>query len=245
MIQRVKRSRAYEDIVSQLSDLIERGELKPGDRLPAERELAQAFGVGRPTLRQALTVLAEAGVVEILPGSGVYLRNSINGAAPGQAGHAMGMVLLTEKQNPHDIIELRIGIEGEAAYLAAQRRTPEQVEKLKVLFQNLENAYLNTGYASEEDFQFHATIAEATGNPVFVKVMTSLADLFMQHLRETTHELYYEPDRVHVMRREHESILSAIIEQRAGDAREAMIKHLERVAERLRRAERVPEIPNE
>lgn len=235
-IQAVKRIRAYEDIVRQLTELIRQGEFQPGDRLPPERELAQAFGVGRPTLRQALTVLAEAGVVEILPGSGVYLKRP-NSGAPGTAGHAMAMVLMTECRNLYEILELREAIESEAAYLAALRRSPEHVEKLTAAFQDLETAFEVRKIAIHEDYRFHSTIAEATGNSVFLKVMTSLADLFLQQFQETTISLYHEPDRVRANLREHNAILKAIIEQRPDDAREATVKHLKRVAERLRRAE--------
>lgn len=240
-IRRVQRTRAYEDIVKQLSDLIRQGEFQPGDRLPPERELAIAFGVGRPTLRQALTVLAQAGIVEIHPGSGVYLRKPVGETAPGQAGNPMAMVLMTEKQDLHHILELRIGIEGEAAYLAALRRTPEQVEKLREFFRNLEAATASGRFTSDEDFRFHSMVAEATGNPVFVKVMTSLADLFIQQLVETTLSLYKEPDREQILRREHEEILLAIAEQRADDARDAMVRHLEHVMVRLERADRQAE----
>ncbi len=222
--------------MAQLGELVRRGEIKPGDRLPPERDLAQAFGVGRPTLRQALTVLAQAGVVEILAGSGVYLRKTFN-EVPGSAGHAMAMVLIAENKSLYNILELRVGIEGEAAYLAAQRRTDADVSRLHAAFRALDEAYYTTGMAVSEDYQFHNAIAEATGNPVFSRVMTSLADLFMQQFQETTRSLYHEPDRVLANRREHEEILHAILEQRPEEARLAMIRHLRRVADRLRRAE--------
>ncbi|HYF78777.1 MAG TPA: FadR/GntR family transcriptional regulator [Symbiobacteriaceae bacterium] len=235
-IQPVKRTRAYEDIVRQLADMVRRGELQPGDRLPSERDLATAFGVGRPTLRQALTVLTQAGVVEVLPGSGIYLRKSVP-EAPGEAtSQAMALFLMTEQQNLHDIIELRAAIEGEAAYLAALRRTPEQAQKILDAFSHLCEAYDTRGVAAEEDYQFHFLVAEATHNPVLLKVMASLADLNRQQLVATTLSLYHEPDRISALRREHEGITKAIVEQRADDARAAMVKHLRRVSERLTRA---------
>lgn len=235
-IQPVKRTRAYEDIVRQLADMVREGELKPGDRLPAERELAAAFGVGRPTLRQALTVLAQAGVVEVIPGSGVYLRKPVQ-ESPGDLGQAMGLLLMTEQQNLHDILELRAAIEGEAAYLAALRRTPEQAAKLQTAFDNLCEAYDTRGVAAEEDFQFHFVVAEATGNPVLLKVMASLADLNRRQLVATTLSLYHEPDRISALRREHEAILAPILAQRPDDARAAMVNHLRHVSERLTRAQ--------
>lgn len=237
-IQPVKRTRAYEDIVRQLADMVRQGELKPGDRLPSERDLATAFGVGRPTLRQALTVLAQAGVVEVMPGSGVYLRKPVQ-EAPGDAGQAMALLLMTEQQNLHDILELRAAIEGEAAYLAALRRTPEQLAKVSAAFETLCEAYDTRGVATEEDFQFHFAVAEATGNPVLLKVMVSLADLCRRQLVATTLSLYHEPDRLTALRREHEEIAMAIIERRADDARAAMVKHLRHVSERLTRAEEI------
>ena len=241
----VKRTRVYEDIVQQLADMVQRGELKPGDRLPSERDLATAFGVGRPTLRQALTVLTQAGVLEVMAGSGIYLRKPI-GEAPGNAGHAMKMILMTEKMDLVHILELRIGIEGEAAYLAALRRTPEHLEKLRAAYEALDHAMETRGLAMSEDYHFHATVAEATGNPIFVKVMVSLADLFMQQFQQTTLSLFHEPDRVAANRREHHEILAAIAEQRADDARAATVRHLNRVLVRLSRAQQGAEagMPN-
>ena len=235
-IEPVKRTRAYEDIVKQLAAMIQRGELKPGDRLPPERDLALAFGVGRPTLRQALTVLAQAGIIEVLPGLGVYLRKPVT-EAPANAGHAMGMVLMTEKQNLFHIQELRVGIEGEAAYLAAKRRTPEHIEKLTAAYRALSDAFEQQGMAPTEDFQFHTAVAEATGNAVILKVMASLADLFIQQFKETSRHLLHESDRVQANVREHDEILRAIIDQRADDARAAMVRHLKRVLERLERTQ--------
>lgn len=235
-IQPVKRTRAYEDIVRQLAEMVRTGQYKPGDKLPPERELAEAFGVGRPTLRQALTVMAQAGVIEVLPGSGIYLRKSVQDA-PGEAGQAMALLLMTEQQNLHDILELRAAIEGEAAYLAAHRRTPEQADKVKAAFERLSQAYDSRGVATEEDYQFHFAVAEATGNPVLLKVMASLADLCRRQLVATTLSLYHEPDRISALRKEHEDIMWAIVLQRADEARTAMVKHLRRVTERLSRAE--------
>jgi GntR family transcriptional repressor for pyruvate dehydrogenase complex len=236
LIQPVKRTRAYEDIVNQLAEMVRKGAMQPGDRLPPERELAQAFGVGRPTLRQALTVLAQAGVVEVMPGSGVYLRKPLSGSA-GETGQAMAMLLMTEQHNLADILELRIAIEGEAAYLAAMRRTDEQAQRLSAALDSLGGAYVQRGSAVDEDYHFHLTVAEATNNPVILKVMASLADLFLQQLKATTYFLYHEPNRIELLRHEHGEIVQAILDQRAADARAAMVSHLQRVAERLRRAD--------
>lgn len=234
-IQPVKRTRAYEQIVSQLAAMVQRGEVQPGDRLPSERELAKAFNVGRPTLRQALTVLAEAGVVEILAGSGVYLRRPVT-EVPGGSSHAMRMMLITENQDLLDMLELRIAIEGDAAYLAALRREPEQVAKLTAAYAALERAFTTRREAIQEDYQFHCAVAGATGNPVFVKVMSSLADLFLQGFQQTTRTFYHESDRILANLQEHRAILEAIIDHRADDARAAMVHHLRRVADRLHRA---------
>lgn len=234
-IQPVKRTRAYEEIVHQLAEMARQGELKPGDRLPAERELASAFGVGRPTLRQALTVLAEAGVVEIVAGSGIYLRRPVSEVTNG-AAYAMAMVLMTEAKDLLDMLELRIAIESEAAYLAAERRSPEAVAKLRIAYEALEEALTVRQEAIQEDYQFHCAVAAATDNPIFVKVMVSLADLFLQMFRKTTASLYHEENRIRANLQEHQLIMEAITAGRADDAREAMERHLRHVFLRLQRA---------
>lgn len=230
-VQPIRRTRAYEQIVNQLAELIRQGSLKPGDRLPPERELASAFGVGRPTLRQAITVLAEAGIVEVKPGSGIYLRQPVD--AWGSPNNPMAMLLLTEQRNFVHILELRVAIECEAAYLAAQRRTAEHVEQLRKAYADLEKAFTERHEAAREDFLFHWAVAEATGNPVFVKVMTSLADMIMQAFVEQNRTFYREAGRIEANLHEHRAIMEAIIDGRPDDARQAMSFHLRRVLERL------------
>lgn len=237
-IQPVKRTKAYAEIVQQLSEMVRRGELQPGERLRPDRELATAFGVGRPTLRQALTVLTEAGVLEVRPGSGVYLRKAMSDAS-GQPGNPLEMVLMTENKSLRQILELRVGIEGEAAYLAALRRQGDHLAKLKAAMAALEEALVTRGVAIKEDYQFHYSVAEATGNPVFLKVMASLADLFLKGFRESTRYLYHEPDRTLSNRQEHQRILDAISEQRPDEARAAMVSHLKRVFDRIKQAEQL------
>lgn len=236
-IQPVKRVRAYEDIVHQLVELVRKGELKPGDRLPPERELATAFGVGRPTLRQALTVMIQAGVFEVRPGSGVFLCKPLS-ETHGQVGNnPLAMLLMTEHKDLRHILELRVGVEGEAAYLAALRREPEHVVRLTQAFANLEEAYATRGVAIDEDYQFHYAIAEATGNPVFIKVMASLADLFLQGFQQTTQVFYADPGRAEINIQEHRQIFAAVLDQRPEEARAAMMRHLKRVFGRLDEAE--------
>jgi GntR family transcriptional repressor for pyruvate dehydrogenase complex len=150
------------------------------------------------------------------------------------------MVLMTENKSLWHMLELRVGIEGEAAYLAALRREGNHLAKLKAAMAALEEALVIRGVAIQEDYQFHYSVAEATGNPVFLKVMASLADLFLKGFRESTRSLYHEPDRTLANRQEHQRILDAIVEQRADDARTAMVSHLKHVFDRLKQAERLP-----
>lgn len=237
-IEPVHRARAHEQILSQLSELIENGELQPGDRLPSEREMARSFGVGRPTLRQALSVLSSLGVLEIRPGSGIYLRTSFRDG-PGTTGQVLALMLMAEKHDLMHIQELRMAVEGSAAYLGAQRRTPAQLRELEEVFDSLCDAFTHRGVAFKEDFQFHAKIAEATANPVLLKVMVALADIFLQQFEQVTRPLYPKADRVETGLCEHRAILEAVRTQRADDAREAAIRHLTRVGECLKQAEQL------
>ncbi len=231
VIKPVKHTRAYEQIVDQLAELIRKGALKPGDRLPSERDLARRFGVGRPTLRQAITLLAGAGVLGVKPGSGIYLRQPVD--AWGSPNNPMAMMLITADPNFEHILELRIAIECEAAYLAAQRRKPQHIEQLRTAFENLEKAFRERQEAAREDFLFHWAVAEATCNPVFVKVMVSVADLFLQGFVESNRTFYREPGRIEANIREHRAIMEAIIAQNPVAAREAMSHHLRRIFARL------------
>ncbi|BDG60205.1 FadR/GntR family transcriptional regulator [Caldinitratiruptor microaerophilus] len=229
----IRRVRTYEEVVERLLEAVRSGELRPGDRLPSERDLAGTFGVSRPVLRQALTVLERAGVVEIRPGSGAFVRPG----TPAAKGRALELMLLPDGYTLYDLLEARRALEAEAARLAAERRTPEDLDRIRAAHAAFRERLALDGHTVAEDFAFHYAIARAAGNAVFTHLMGSLASLFVEGLSRSTEVLLDAPGRAEKIAEEHGRILAAI---EAGDgqaASRALIAHLDEVEARLRWAE--------
>ncbi|RMF47458.1 MAG: FadR family transcriptional regulator, partial [Deltaproteobacteria bacterium] len=130
----IRPKKISEEIVEQIRNLISEGQLKPGDRVPSERELASVLGVSRPSVREAIMVLEAMGLVESRQGGGTYVRSLT------ESSLADPLTSMVEK-NPkmlYDLAEVRMGIETWSAYLAAQRATEEDIARIEELFREME-----------------------------------------------------------------------------------------------------------
>ena len=165
-------------VAEALSIYIEAAQLGPGDRLPTERELMQALGVGRSSIREAVSHLQALGVLEARIGSGTYILKPVSARTVHlplsiEAGGLADALLLT--------LEVRRGIEIEASVAAARRRTPADLERIAAALDEMERVHHRaTGTAGEEDLAFHLAVYDASGNPLFGQVLEQLRGLFEQ-----------------------------------------------------------------
>lgn len=171
--------KAYLQIVDQIRSLIEQGKLKPGDRLPAERDLADKLGSSRATIREALAALQILGLVEVHPGQGSFVSNNI-----AVRDHELDglMEQLERDYSVSEVLETRLVIEPPLAELAALRATPEDIRDIEAaLRSSFENA---TGLESFEawDGRFHLAIARAARNQAMLDLMQQLNDVRFQKL---------------------------------------------------------------
>jgi GntR family transcriptional regulator, transcriptional repressor for pyruvate dehydrogenase complex len=148
--------------------ILERG-LKPGDRLPPERELCERLKVSRPTLREALKRWAALGILDMRVGSGTYLRVPV---APGAVHFALTVQL--EHVHLQRTLELRRALEAEAAELAALRASDEAIAEIRRRLEHMERMHLRYGDAPEEDWEFHLSVYRAAGNPLFAQIVGQL-----------------------------------------------------------------------
>jgi len=148
--------------------VVERG-LKPGDRLPPERELCERLKVSRPTLREALKRWAALGILDMRVGSGTYLRVPV---APGAVHFALTVQL--EHVHLQRTLELRRALEAEAAELAALRAGDEAIAEIRDRLEHMERMHLRYGDAPEEDWEFHLSVYRAAGNPLFAQIVGQL-----------------------------------------------------------------------
>ena len=213
---------------------IREGQLKVGGRLPTEAAIMAEFGVSRTVVREALSKLQAAGLVETRHGIGTFVLG-----VGEQTNFRIAPEQLATLREVVAVLELRIGLEAEAAGLAAQRRSDENIKVMQACLASFALAIEEMTDAVAADFQLHMEIARATQNVHFVDLMTYLGTMLIPRNRINTASVAGE-DRRDYLRRvhvEHENIVSAIASQDADAARAAMRIHLSNSRERLRRAQ--------
>ena len=218
--------RLYESVIEQIMDLIKNNELKPGDKLPPERELAEKLSISRGSLREAFRVLESRGLIKSKPGGGRYIREIRKN------GHnsTENIILSLEKSSILELLEAREMFEVKIAEITAQRATPEDIKSIeKALNKMNEEEGLKDDKKTESDTEFHLAIASASHNFVFVNIIKLHLDL-LRNTREKTQQI---PGRREERWREHQAILQAIKEHNSKKAGEAMLKHLRNVREVL------------
>lgn len=240
--RRATRGLAH-DLVADLSERIRAGMLKPGDRLPPESEIVRERGVSRTVVREAISRLQAAGLVETRHGIGSFVL------APEPLTQASPWVDHNSLHTVRDVIailELRIALETEAASLAAVRRSEHHLDEMRAALDEFHAAVASQQSCISADIRFHLTIALATGNPHFADFMSHLGAALIPRARVNTARLAGDEysEYLHRVNREHEDIYSAIRRQDPESARAAMRTHLSNSRERLVRmreeAERRP-----
>jgi len=219
--------RLYESVIEQIMDLIKNNKLKPGDKLPPERELAEKLSISRGSLREAFRVLESRGLIKSKPGGGRYIREIRKN------GHnsTENIILSLEKSSILELLEAREMFEVKVAEITAQRATPEDIKSIEEVLNKMngEEEGLKDDKKTESDTEFHLAIAGASHNFVFVNIIKLHLDL----LRDTREKTQQIPGRREERWREHQAILQAIKEGDSKKAGEAMLKHLRNVREVL------------
>ena len=216
-----REQRLYERVVEKVLELISSGAWKPGDRLPPERELSEAFGVSRTVVREAVKALEARGILESTTGSGVSVRRAdFNIVSQSLKTY---MQLANRDDFEIRLNEVRRVLEVEMVALAASRITPEQRTQLRQICRQMRERNNTAKQMAELDFRLHVTLAESTQNDLF-KVL--LAPLISQ-LREQIILSWGDfPRPVEDVFDQHEAIVAAVESGDAEAARQAMTKHL-------------------
>jgi GntR family transcriptional repressor for pyruvate dehydrogenase complex len=209
-----------ERIISQISDAIISGELKPGDRLPPERELAEQFGVSRTVIRDAIKTLSGRGIVQVRRGAGIFVATAEE-TIMGRLGELANVIPL-QGAGLRDLFDVRKVLEVQGAEWAAQRRSAHQVDRLRSIVEDAYRHSEDLDVLSERDAQFHVAIAEASQNLILVRVMLTLLDLLEAARRETL----AIPGRPRLSLDQHENVLREIEARDPEAARRAMLEHL-------------------
>jgi DNA-binding FadR family transcriptional regulator len=219
-------------VVEQLTEHIRIGELQPGDKLPTETEIMAEQGVSRSVVREAISRLQAAGLVETRHGIGTFVL-------PPPAVMGIDPATVTTVRDVIALLELRIGLETEAAGLAAARRTEAQLAEVRAALAALQQAARRGEDTVELDQRFHLAIAEASGNEYFRAILQHLGANIIPRARINSARLTHADPAAYIEQvgREHEQLVDAIARGDAESARAAMRLHIGNSRERLRKAQ--------
>lgn len=219
------------EVAEHIKGLVKNGQLKPGDRLPTEREMAQEFGVSRTVIRDAVKTLVGVGILEVKHGVGIFVGIMNSNTVARQ----LSSLLINENDTIENLFGVRMVLETAAAGWAAEKKTHSDLprifnfikesKRLLIESNDLESYWLH-------DHNFHLLVAELSANPVAVRLMENLLDL----LQETRHLSIAIPGRNNLSVEEHIKILEAILQGQAETARLMMQGHLDSVLKSIKQA---------
>jgi len=215
------KDRLYQEIVEQIQQQIVSGALKPGDQIPAERDLADRFGVSRTAVREAIKSLTEKGLIEVFVGRGTFVTN----LSPDRVVESITLLLRNEPHNVASLQEARELLEVPTAGLAALRRSDAHIARLRAISAEIEEEHTISPRLVDGDTEFHVEVARATGNPVLVLLSQTIVALLRGErlYREDFHDLS-------AAFASHREIVDAIADGNADRAEQAMLDHLNLVA---------------
>ena len=224
----VSSKKLYMQIYSQILSEIQSGSFKIGDKLPAERELCEQFGVSRAPIRQALSALELNGIIYSRQGEGVYVKNTQ--FTPDRSQSA----IFFNSISPEDMVEVRMNIEPLIVKFAAQRATNEDIEELRRTIEEMEKETKAGVYVPETDEKLHYGIAKASHNDLFINMMAAINNAMKQQemwkfIRDRT---VTRPDYRDVNFKEHQLIIKANEEHNEKEAVEIMTNHMQNLYDR-------------
>ncbi|ASN19958.1 FadR/GntR family transcriptional regulator [Arthrobacter sp. YN] len=213
------------EVAERLLAYFTSGEIAPGTRLPAERQLAASLGVGRSAVREALAALEILGIVVVRPGSGTYLRDGVSELLPRTL--SWGMMLGAPRTR--ELVELRSGLEVHAAQLAVGRITTEGLERMQSHLTDMAQHLDDLAAFVEADAAFHREIAEGSGNQVLQELLQSIRSL----LRIWVDRALTDKGHAAAALEEHREIYDALSARDAEGVARKMRSHMETASHRL------------
>ena len=214
-------------VAGRMLELFTGGDLEPGTRLPPERQLASALGVGRSAIREALAALEILGIVDVRPGSGTYLRGTASELLP----QTLSWGLMIGERSTDQLMELRAGLESFCARLAAERISSEQIDALRESIEGMREGFEDLDTFVTADAAFHAVLGAAARNPI----VTGLLAMSRQLLRVYNDRSVHEAEDMRIALEEHAAILEALEAHDGDRAASAMIAHMATARARLLR----------
>ena len=227
----IKTNKVYEQVIEQIKEMIYRGDIRRGDKLPSERVLKKQLNVSRASIREAFSALEMIGLIESRPGEGTFIKE----VADKNLLEPLSLALLLEDDVAGELLELRRVLEVDCVRLAAERRNQEDINTLEEIVNKME---IRTGFEEDSinlDRDFHYTIARASKNNVLYYVMISIMDAMDFHIKHTRTKLVSRPETMDQFTVQHEKIFQAVRDGEQDKAMEEMRNHLNYVEKLINR----------
>ncbi len=220
-IKPIKPKRISDQVFEQIKELITRGEIQPGEQLMPERELAGAMKVSRTTVRDAINKLVAIGFLEQRQGQGTFVKKPDE-----KHKNPIAIAMDAEAATLEQLLEVRMGLECNAAALAADRADKEDIKFLEKNFSEMQKEILSGNLGTEADVSFHMAIAYATKNPAQIHIMRNFYDFLFYGIRENLALLYEKKEYIRAIIDQHGNILEAIRKRNPEKAYIAMKEHI-------------------
>ncbi len=217
----ISPKRISDQVFDQLRELIFRGAYQPGQRFMTERELAATLGVSRNSVREAVNKLVTLRFLEQRQGQGTFVRSMDE-----VVKIPLATVMEAEDASLIDLLEMRLGIECNAASLAARRATADDLKTIADAIGQMERNTADGGLGTDGDLAFHMAVAAASKNPLQIYIMKNVADFLHVGIRENLLHLYRNPHNVVEIHRQHRAIFQAIHDGDVDAADRTMESHI-------------------
>ncbi len=218
----IKPKRVSDQVFEQLRELIYKGEFKPGAQIPPERDLASSMEVSRTSVRNAINKLVTMGLLEHRQGQGTFVRSPET-----REGNVLAAMMAADDATLDDLLEVRLGLETNAAMLAACRATDFDIQAIKRSVEDMEED-LNTtdSITPESDVSFHMALSFASKNPVLIHLMRSFYDFLFVGIKKNLVHLYMERQTLDKILSQHKEVYKYIEARDAEGASDAMRRHI-------------------
>lgn len=220
-LEPIKPKKISDQVYEQIRELIFRGQLKPGEQLLPERELAEALNVSRTTVRNAINKLVVLGMLEHRQGQGTFVRSPDE-----RLSNPVAAAMQVEDASIDDLLEVRMGLELNAAFLAAQRANARDIEFLESSLKEMRDEVASGRLGTEADTAFHMALAYATKNPVHVHLMKNFYDFLFVGIKRNLSHLYENPGNIEKILHQHSAIIEAIKNHNPQESLRAMRRHI-------------------
>lgn len=220
--QPIKPKKVSAQIAEQIRASILAGEFAPGDKLPPERELAEMFGVSRPSVREALNALASSGLVMSYQGGGTVVKSLVETSA----ANPLSELIRVQQDRALDVIEVRKCMESWTAWYAAQRALPDDIRRMDEIIAGMKQNLELKQPSEDLDANLHIIIARATHNVVWLHLMQSLFDAMKEFQQSVWRAVYLTHEDHQLLFEHHSSVVRAIKAKDPQAARDAMVHHL-------------------